>query len=481
MKETVQKENFPAVLSTYRSQLKWLNSLITDPQGLRYLRSKTKDERLNDFLETIKKTSAFLDFLGNPQDKYAFLHIAGTGGKSSVTMMIGAILDAAGFKTGIHTNPYLQVPNEKWMIGGKIISPSELTNAIMQLRLQYNSFITTFPGQPPTYVIAQVALTHKIFAEQEVDFGIIETGMGGRYDPSNILNPELSIITNVDFDHVNALGPTLTDIAFHKAGIIKPGKPVITNTRHPEALEVIKKEADNKNSPLFMLDKDFSYKITAVNENGIVLDIQTPTHNYQKIRLSLPGFFQGENAALAVTACDILARDKKFVLGAESINQALSTLRFPGRMEKVQEKPTVILDGAHNPQKTKALAESIAKLYFGKKYILIIGMLATKDAHQSVLPLIPSAKKVITTQPHLIGKPSIDYNRMKEIVVEVVPSIDLVSFPNVDQAIDLAVKEASGDDIILITGSLYLLGEARERWFSSEEILFQAEKNFSSK
>jgi dihydrofolate synthase/folylpolyglutamate synthase len=480
MKKNELIGQFKSILKNYNNQINWLRSLITDPQGLRYFRLKTKEERLKEFQETIKTTAAFLEFLGNPQDQYIPVHIAGTSGKGSVTVMIGSILTSLGFKTGVHTSPYLQIPNEKWMINGKIISPSAFSAALEDLRVKYNDFTSNYVGRAPNYGITQVVLTHMIFVQEEVEFGVIETGMGGRYDPTNVLNPVVCVITNVDFDHVEALGPTLSDIAFHKAGIIKPKIPVIIAAKQNEVIRVIEEEAKRNNAPVFLFGRDFFYKITSINQDGMILDIQTPYGEYKNINLSLPGIFQGENAALAVTACCVLAHQRGLLINSEQVNRALMNLRFPGRMERVQTQPTVILDGAHNPKKMAALAESIKKLYPNKKYILVVGMLANKDAEQSLFPVIANAKKVITTTAHVIGKPSIKSEELTAVVKRINPSVGFDAYEDVKTAIKRALDEAKPSDIILITGSLYLLGEARDFWYPKEKLLVEAEMNYGS-
>jgi dihydrofolate synthase/folylpolyglutamate synthase len=480
MKENELMDRFESIIQNYNNQLSWLHSLITDPQGLRYFRLKTKEERIKEFEETIKTTRAFLEFLGNPQDQYIPVHIAGTGGKGSVTVMIGSILTSLGFKTGVHTSPYLQVPNEKWTINGKIISPSAFSAALENLRPKHNDFTSNYVGIPPNYSITQVVLTHMIFAQERVDFGVIETGMGGRYDPTNVLNPLVCVITNVDFDHVEALGPTLSDIAFHKAGIIKPGKPVISAVKQNKVIKIIEEEARRNNAPVFLLGRDFFYKITSINQDRMILDMQTPYGEYKNISLSLPGTFQGENAALAVTACCVLSHQKGLSISSEQINQAMQNLRFPGRMERVQIQPTVILDGAHNPQKIAALAESMKRLYPNKKYILVVGMLATKDAEHSLSPIIVNAKKVITATPHVIGKPSIKSEELAAVVKRINPSVRIDAYEDVKTAIKSALEEAKLSEIILITGSLYLVGEARDFWYPKEKLLVEAEMNYAS-
>lgn len=470
-----RKEHFRSILAEYYSQLKWLDSLITDPTGERYLRKKTKEERWENFQTTFTKMTDFLNYLDNPQNQYPAVHIAGTGGKGSVTTMIGAILRQADLRVGVHTSPYLQVPNEKWMIDGKMISPSSLTRVIKGLRPRYDQFVNLRPANPPSYVLTQVALTHQMFADEKVDWGVIETAMGGRFDPTNIINSQMTVITNIDYDHVEALGPTLEDIAYHKAGIIKPGVPVVSGVKQKEVLFVVEKEASEKSAPLFLLGRDFNYRVREASKNGVVVDIQGPYKKYLEVTISLPGLFQAENAALAVASADVLSHLKGFDLDSSSVNQALSTLNFGGRMEIVQESPTIILDGAHNPQKMKALAESLKGLYPDRRLLLIIGMLATKDVADSVVHLLPQTSRVITAQPKVVGKPSLNSGDLSKVIKGIDPNIKISSAKDVLEAIGLAQKEAAEDDLILVTGSLYMLGEAREHWHPKEEILFEAE------
>lgn len=477
MIEQEEEKQFKSIMKDYQIQVGWLNSLIADPAGEHYFYKKTPTERLGNYERVIERTTAFLDFLGNPQDKYPSIHIAGTGGKGSVTVMIGSILQVAGFKTGVYTSPYLQIPNEKWIINGKMISPSYFSCAVDCLRGKYESFVKSNSHLRPTYGEAQVGLTHQLFSQEHVDFGVIETGMGGRYDPTNVLHPEISVITNVDFDHVDQLGPSLKDIARHKAGIIKANIPVVTGVYAEETLKVLKEEAENKKAPLFQLGKEFSYHLRRFNEGGSLIDIHTPNNSFKGIKVSLPGLFQAENAAIAVMACEIVLSRKGINLTSETLNLAFSHLHFPGRMEKMQENPTVIIDGAHNPQKMKALAESMKKLYPDKKYILVIGMLATKDAREASKFVVSQASQVITSSPHVIGKPSISSEGMAKIIKSIKPELKVTPCLDVREAIELARSSVKKDELILITGSLYLLGEARELWYPKKEILFQAEAN----
>lgn len=475
MRNSPELEKFGRIIEEYNGACSWLLSLVTDPSGNRYLIEKSPTQRQTEYEEQLKRTAAFLDFLGNPQDSYKSIHIAGTGGKGSVTTMIGSLLQETGFRVGIHTSPYLQVPNEKLLVNGEMAAPSKFTRLVHDFRQRYDEFASKYPNLTPRYSEAWVAMLHLYFAQQQIDWGVIETGMGGRFDPTNVLSPELSVITNVDFDHVPQLGTTLEEIAFHKAGIIKPGKPVVTGETKTAVLDVIQREALGKNSPLFRLGQDFGVDIKTMSETGSVVDITTPLHRYPDIRINLPGIFQPQNAAMAITAVDILSSHYQIPLSAEKIGKALKFIEFPGRMEKVQNHPIVILDGAHNPQKMEALARSLRAVYGDKTYSLIVGMLATKDASSSISHLLTKAHRVVATSPHVFGKPSIKIEEMAGLIRTIDPAKEVETADNVIDAIRGALDGAAPDELIVVTGSIYMLGEAREYWFPKKDILLEAE------
>ena len=475
MRNSPELEKFGRIVEEYNAACNWLLSLVADPSGNRYLIEKSPAQRNKEYTDQIKRTEVFLDFLGNPQDKYHSIHIAGTSGKGSVTTMIGSLLQETGFRVGVHTSPYLQVPNEKLLVNGKMIAPSRFTGLVNGFKQRYDEFISKYPNLTPHYGEAWVAMVHLYFAQQQVDWGVVETGMGGRFDPTNVLSPELSVITNVDFDHVPQLGTTLEEIASHKAGIIKPGVPVVTGETKTAALDVIQKEAADKNSPLFRFGQDFDVEVKTMSETGSVVDIITPFHRYPDITINLPGIFQPQNAAAAVTAVDVLSSHYQIPLSAEKIEKALQSVEFPGRMEKIQAQPTVILDGAHNPQKMEALARSLQAIYGDQTYILIVGMLATKDAPSSIARVLPNAHRVIASSPRVFGKPSIEIEKMAELIRTIDPDKKVETAKNVLEAINRALDGASSDELIVITGSIYMLGEAREYWFPKKELLLEAE------
>lgn len=473
----IESQNTDTTLLLVKSHAAYdrLQTLITDPLGTRFFVEKSPVDGQVEFEKQIERTAALLNFFGNPQDKYHSIHVAGTGGKGSVATMIGALLVEAGFKVGIHTSPFLQVPNEKLLINGKMIPPSRFIDLVENFMDGLEDFSDKNPNLKPKYGEAWVALTHLYFAGEKVDWGIIETGCGGRYDPTNVLNPEVSVITNIDFDHVARLGSTLAAIASHKAGIIKNDTPVVTAERKPEALDVIKNEATAKQAKILCAGEDFSFEIQSLTPKGSRVDIHTPFGNFKDIDINLPGVFQPENAATAITAVQVAAARKQFTISMETISSALKPLKFPGRMEIVQDRPTVILDGAHNPQKMEALTLSLSKAFNQLPYTLVVGMLATKDASGSLLPILKNARRVIVTSPNVLGKPSIGPDKMKGIVESLAPEQEVKAFDNVKLAIAYAKEISAADDLIVVTGSIYMLGEARGLWFPSEDLLIEAE------
>ncbi len=475
MGNSPELEKFDRIIEEYNAACSWLLSLVTDPSGNRYLIEKSPLQRNKEYTDQIGRMEVFLDFLDNPQNRYHSIHVAGTGGKGSVTSMIGSLLQETGFRVGVHTSPYLQVPNEKLLVNGKMAAPSKFTGLVNDFRQEYEKFISKYPNLTPRYSEAWVAMMHLYFTQQQVDWGVVETGMGGRFDPTNVLLPEISVITNVDFDHIPQLGTTLEEIASHKAGIIKPGIPVVTGETKTATMGVIQKEAADKNSPLFRFGQDFGVDIKTMSETGSVVDITTPFHRYSDIKINLPGIFQPQNAAMAVTAVDILSQNRKIPLSAEKIEKALRSLEFPGRMETVQKHPTVILDGAHNPQKMEALALSLRAVYGDQTYTLIIGMLATKDAASSITHLLPNVHLIIATSPHVFGKPSIKIEEMTGLIRTINPAKRVETADNVTKAIHRVLDNAAPNELIVVTGSIYMLGEAREHWYPKKDILLEAE------
>lgn len=464
--------NLKAILNNYDEQVDWLHTLITDPTGERFLEEISPETRHQDRLEKMSRMIDFLEFSDHPQLRFNSIHVAGTSGKGSVVAMIASILKQCGFLVGFHISPYLQICNEKLVIDGDMITPSDFIDLINQFRNIYESW--TVAGRPFTslrYGDAWVAVTFLWFALRNVDWAVVETGMGGRFDATNVLPSKLAVITNVYFDHVRSLGPALTDIAYHKAGIIKNDGIVVTSATNKSVIQVIQEEAHRKNARLYCYKKDFHLIPQDISNQGAKVSIQTPFRQYNDVHISLQGTYQPLNAALAVASVDILAKEYNLPLTENSIKAALREVKFPGRLEVIQTNPLVILDGAHNPHKMQALVDSVQTIFPEIKVTALIGVLMTKDASSMIKILEPLVLRFIAARPNVFGKPSLPPHDLAKIISDIAPTAELYVVNNVRKGIELAINKIVNKELLLITGSLYLVGEARDYWIPRKRLL----------
>ena len=470
--------HFEEIFESFETQRKWLLSLITDPSGSRYFKVKTKAQQLNEFQEQLDRTQSFLNFAQNPQSQFNSIHVAGTSGKGSVVTMLAAILTASGLNTGYHISPYLQVINEKLVINNQMIAPTDFIHLVKEFKSLYSDWAGSGGEfESLKYGEAWVALTYLWLAGRQVDWAVIETGLGGRYDPTNILPSKLAVLTNINYDHVGSLGPELTDIAWHKAGIIKAGSLAVTAERNPDVLQVFQNEAKERDVPLFCLDKDFTYRVKKMDSSGALIEIDGPFNSYGDVAIKMQGSFQPVNAALAVAAADLLREKYSLPITVSSVREALRELVFAGRMEIMQEEPLVMIDGAHNRHKVQSLVESLKSLYPNKKITVVLGMLSTKDSNGMVEELAPIVSRWIATQPHVYGKPSTTAEELAAVIKDHAPDAKIQQIENVQEGVKLALSHAGNEDMVLVTGSLYMIGDAREIWLPARDILRGLEQN----
>lgn len=470
--EPILEDPTQDIIEQYYQDEKWLLSLIRgDAAQVRVL---TQAERLAEFQDRFQTLGRFLAFAGNPQQDFRSVHIAGTSGKGSVTLMISALLRDAGQKTGDHISPYLQICNEKLRLNGEMIAPSQFSEIIDQLRSLHKAWIAK--GETLRYGSAWVALTFLWFAHMKMDWGVIETGMGGRLNGTNHTPSDLAVITNVNYDHVVSLGPTLADIAWHKAGIIKPGLVAVTAETKPEILDILHEEARQKDATLYQV----AYN---VNASG-TLTVTAPHRTYSDLDLATdgrqPGRYHYENAATSITAFDLLAHKHGFTLSDVQVQQTLADFTFPGRLEIMQDEPLVVLDGAHNPHKMAALIRTLKEQYPTHTPILIFGMLATKNASDVIAEISGYCRQFIVTEPHVYQKQARPCAEVATMLQTEISGVTTELCPDVQDALELALNLASGmvgrQQIIVVTGSVYLVGEARERWYPSRKMLEDLER-----
>ena len=460
------------ILADYYQQIDALLSFITDPTGDRAFQDKSRATRDSEHGERLARTVDFLDFAGNPQQKYESIHVAGTSGKGSVSAMLSAILTTSGLRTGLHISPYLQICNEKLIVDGQMVSPQGFAQSVRRfLEIHVDWMQADRAFNDLRYGEAWVSLTYLWFAWQEVQWLVMEAGLGGRYDPTNAIDPELSVITNVNFDHLKSLGPGLLDIAHHKAGIIKPGRPVITAEQDPSVVSLFQREADKNGSRLYVLKRDFDLTTENDDRHGAVITVYGPDQTYRDIHIPVPGTFQVTNAALAVAGLDILASTSKIALSEDAVRKAMADFKFIGRMEIVQERPLTILDGAHNPHKIKSLVASLEAAYPAKRITAIMGMMRVKNAQTVIETLAPIVSRFIFTAPLVYGKRSFPPDELADIAAQVAPELETHIVERVQDSVEYALRIVDPGDLLLVTGSIYLVGEARDHWFPSETIL----------
>ncbi len=436
----------------------------------------------------LEKTGIVLSRLGNPHKDFLSIHVAGTNGKGSVSAMTASVLMAHGFKVGLFTSPHLVSFTERIRINNEQISESDVVSLTEEIRSKISDLKSQIPE--PTFFEFVTAMAFLYFSRVCVDWAVIETGMGGRLDATNIITPEVSVITKISYDHKEFLGETLADIAYEKAGIIKKEIPVVSAHQDIEAGEVIAATVKERSSPLFIYGRDFNGKLKLSDIKGITFDYFDDSCTITDLHIPLAGEHQILNACIATKAAIIaMERVEEQKIGrlkgktselpsfrASALRDGLASTEWHGRLEIVSNNPVIMIDGAHNPDAAKALSEFIKKHLNDYRIILIMGIMADKDIYGIMSPLLPVASEIIFTAP--------DYGRaaspqkLAEIALHMGFSSRVAN--SVRDAIEMAINRAKEQKsgraegktselpsfrtsmLILITGSFYTIGEAME-------------------
>lgn len=378
-----------------------------------------------------------MELLGDPHKHFKSVHIGGTVGKGSTAHLLASILMREGLKCGLFTSPHIYDVRERFVINGKIIGKRELISLVRYIRDKLNELDDFHPTQFEVHT----ALAFLWFAQQGCDMAVVEVGLGGRLDATNIISPLLTIITDIGLDHTDLLGSTIEEIAMEKAGIIKEGVPLLTSASG-KALEVLKRQCEVKFAPIYPLMEKIFY------EGKEELTIYSPWGEVKGIRYKLKGTHQRKNIALAVSAGLFLGCSEK------AIREGVLKTKIKGRFEVLRRNPTVILDGAHNPPAMKALNETLEQYLPSRNLILVIGMLKDKPIEESMKEIVPNAKLVIVTPPPSERSPTLE--ELEEAAKRFNPNV--IAMERNDEAVKLALSLAEKKDIVLITGSFYLLG-----------------------
>lgn len=405
----------------------------------------------------LSNSARLMSLMGDPHKRFQSVHVAGTNGKGSTSSFLAGMLQAAGYRVGLYTSPHLVDFTERIRINGRPITGNRVVELARRVRERYQQ-TTDNAGAVlnPTFFEVTTALAFTFFAEEGLDIAVVEVGMGGRLDSTNVITPLVSVITNIELEHTEFLGDTLSLIAAEKAGIIKDNVPVVTGVSQPEVIEIIERTAAARQAPLYRMPKNFAPER--------IFPEQPPRFHYRGIRaaypdmrLSMLGGHQVDNACLALAAIECL-RESGMPVDETAVRLGLERTRWEGRLEKVSARPDIYLDGAHNPASARALARAIAEMKPAyQRLLLVIGVLGDKDFRGILSELVPLADSVVATKP--------DYGRALDVEVLAAEARKLHNA--VDTAACLAAalaqvrEKAMPGDLIIITGSLYVVGDAR--------------------
>ncbi|MEJ5367938.1 MAG: folylpolyglutamate synthase/dihydrofolate synthase family protein [Bryobacteraceae bacterium] len=417
------------------------------PDSVRFLYALGNEHR------TIKlgldRIRTLLEHLGSPHRACRFVHVAGTNGKGSTCAMIERALRESGVLTGLYTSPHLVEPVERVRILGRPVPFADFSAAFDTVHDAAERLIAAGAiDMHPTYFETVTAMAFVLFRQYGCEMVVLETGMGGRLDATNVVTPEISVITPIDFDHEKFLGNTLAQIAFEKAGIIKPGRPVVSARQRPEAMSVIERAALERGSPLIRASEWRTSRLE-LHAYGSRFTVHTPGGLEFRIDQPLIGAHQVENALTAIAAL------RELGLSPAQIQRGIAAADWPGRLEPVRRNPDIFLDGAHNPAGARALAAYLRRFHRNRKIWMIFGAMRDKNLHALGAPLFHLASELIFTAPAQSRA-----FRPEEILSQTGETRARLA-PDIRAALEMTSAAAS-DDLIVITGSLYLVGEARE-------------------
>lgn len=403
-----------------------------------------RQDRYAPEVMTLERPQALLELMGNPQERYATLHLTGTKGKGSVGAMCASILQASGYRVGLYSSPHLQEFRERFQINKQMITEDEFAQIVFDLKPLFDQI------EGITWFEVVTAVAFEYFARANVDIAVIEVGLGGRLDATNVLKPLVSVITSLSFDHVHLLGNSLASIATEKAGIIKPGIPVVSAPQEPEAQEVLEHIAAERDTPLIKVGQDWPFEIQSPSLGGQSIKVGETTYTTR-----LLGEHQAINTAVALATL----QTTNLKVSDEAIHDGLRHVNWPGRLEIVETAPLLVLDAAHNRASARCLREALHSLFGIRPLTLVFGAKGDKDITGMMEELLPVVEHLIITQ-------AVDSRaESPESIVEIARQCGYAGpisiKPPVDEAIQHAKATTVETGMICVTGSLYVVGEVR--------------------
>ncbi|MDO8525281.1 MAG: folylpolyglutamate synthase/dihydrofolate synthase family protein [Candidatus Omnitrophota bacterium] len=426
-------------------------------ESLQYLGSFTNYETRSNYdyaqsfnLERMRRLASRL---GNPQKDFKSIHIAGSKGKGSTSVIVHSILKEAGYKAGLYTSPHFTSFRERIRINDELISEKDLS--ILSGRIK--NVTDRMEDDKPTFFEVYTALSYLYFSQKKIDFGVFEVGLGGSLDATNILEPLVSAITPISYEHTDKLGRTLALIAAEKAGIIKDDSVCVIAPQEAESLEVVLKICGQKRARPVLIGKDIKFKSLEWTDSIEVFTVSGLSDNYPRLEMSLLGAHQVANAATAIGVIEAL-RFHKIDIDKDAVRCGVEKVKWPGRLEVVSKKPYIILDGAQNRASAKALAQAIKRAFKYSDLALVLGVSKDKDIKGILDELLPIADRIILTKSKMVDRAA-DPQAIKEMIPQ---GREVYLTDNVGEAVEKAKALTAVKDLALITGSLFVVGDARE-------------------
>lgn len=409
----------------------------------------------------LENITILLERLGRPDRAYPCVHIAGTNGKGSTAAFVEAILRDAGFRTGLNTSPHLERINERIRINGEEVSDEVFADTFTRIHGLIEELLAEGKLKAhPTYFECVTAMAFEVFARERVEFGVIEVGLGGRLDATNVITPAVSVITRIDFDHENFLGHSLREIAGEKLGIVKHGVPVVSAPQVAEVKELVRARAKELFAPLMETDEVFFVERERIEGGCARAAVKVmETGEEMQIATQLPGRFQLQNALNAVAAARVL-QERGFRITSENIERGIAAAVWPGRLEKLQERPEVYLDGAHNPGAARELAKFLEENFTSRRVYLLYGAMRDKSIDEVSGILFPHATEVIFTQPRTPR--AVSAAQLAEVAGHHAAKFSIIQ--DAERALEETLAKSRPEDAIFVTGSLYLVGQLRQAW-----------------
>jgi dihydrofolate synthase / folylpolyglutamate synthase len=435
-----------ALLGNYTEAVDWINSLI--PFGIR---------------PGLERIELLMERLGNPQRRLKFIHVAGTNGKGSTCAFLTSVLLESGYTVGTFTSPYITKFTNRFQYNGEDIPEEILTKLANVLHPLVEEMAATELGSPTMFEVATALAILYYGLECHPDVVVWETGLGGRMDVTNIVLPVVSVITNVGYDHTDVLGDTLEQIATEKAGIIKPGVPVISCVNQPEAIAVLREKAAASAATLYLAGEHFSYEITGIEDGIQSFAFQGPFRSLN-IDIAMKGEHQCTNAAGAMMVLEVLRQYMAFMLDDEDVLRGFRNTFWAGRLEEVSSSPRIVLDGAHNPEGAESLAKSLPQFYSYKKLNLLMGMLSNKHHESYFEHILPIVDTLILTEPDFRKK--MDAENLHGIVENLRDKyakghLKIIVERDWGKALQLLKSVTDENDLAVVSGTLYLIADVR--------------------